>query len=899
VVKRSAKKLIFRLLPVISVSLLLVACSTEKDGFVYRAYHNTTAHFNGHFNANESVKKGVAKIEAAHKEDYDELLPLFIYGTEETASAAYPEMEKAIEKSSRVIDRHTIKASAKKERKHPVLNKWIDENYMLIGIGHFYKKNFFKAEELFNYVYRKYDEQDVQLEALTWLARSYAERKEYGKVNATLNKAEITNKTDAALKAEYYMVWADSYIRQEEYKKAAEKLEEALRSIEKKRDLARPHFVLAQLYQRLNESTNALTHYEAVINSRAPYEMEFYARISKATAFSRTSGSSDQIRKELMKLLNDDKNLSYRDQIYYALAELELEEQHREEGIDYLKKSLEATENNQKQKAKAFLRLADLYFEEREYENAQTYYDSTYTNITDTHKRYKEIKARAQSLTELIGYLNTIAENDSLIKLCALEPAALEKALRKAQKKIEEEIAERERKEAEALEAANDAAAGDDGPQGTFWAYNTNLKKKGYENFVDYWGDRPLEDDWRRSRKTATAFTSEEEVFEEVSEQPEEKETDEVPTIDELREGLPCGDEASLADMNNSTAEAHYNAGVLYKEKLDDNENAINIWQDLLALMDDSDFHPTTYYQLFRTYLNREQEEAYSNPFCKTCNSQYWGNQIKQRYPGTEWARLVDNPEYLDYKELKESEESAAYELVYRSYADRNYPGVILECTRVIDTQPDNHLLCKYRLLRAVCVGFSDAVYAVKENYQRELNEVASQCGDAEEGARARELLAAFSAGQSNTYREEPKIDESTAKETEAAKDSAAVQSPYTFNESMEHYVALVFTVKDNDVNKVKADVADFNLTNYNSLALKVTNNLFDKEHHIVLVKTFKTIPEGTDYLNTMRGDTQSLQSFKASDFTTFLISKLNYITFFKQKNIDQYLEWYYLNYNE
>ncbi|MBL7943425.1 MAG: hypothetical protein JNM00_11690 [Flavobacteriales bacterium] len=881
--------------------LLLAACSTEKDGFVYRAYHNTTAHFNGHYNSNEAVNKGIAKIVAAHKEDYDELLPLFIYGTEETATAAYPEMEKAIEKSSKVIDRHTIKASVKKDAAHPVLNKWIDENYMLIGIGHFYKKNYFKAEELFNFVYRKYDEPDVQLEALTWLARSYIQREEFGKANSTLAKAEITNKTDPALKADCYMVWADSYIKQEDYKKAAEKLEEAIESIEKKRDRARPHFVLAQLYQRLNESSKSLTHYEAVIKSRAPYEMEFYARISKATAFSRTSGSSEQIRKDLMALLKDDKNIDYQDQIYYALAELELEEQHRDEAIAYLEKSIETSKDNQKQKAKAFLKLADLYFDEREYENAQLYYDSTFHNITDVHKRYKEIKTRAESLTELIGYLNTIALNDSLIQLCSLDEAALEKALKKAQKQIEEEIAERKQREEDALNAANDAAAGDDGAQGTFWAYNANMKKKGYENFIDYWGDRPLEDDWRRSRKTATTFNNQEEEIEEVVEPVVEDKRDEVPTLDELRAGLPCGDQTTLDEMNVSTAEAHYNAGVLYKEKLDDNENAINIWQDLLSLMDDSDFHPTTYYQLFRTYLNREQEEGYSNPFCKTCNSQYWGDQIKQRYPGSEWARLVDNPEYLDYRELKEAEEAAAYELVYRSYADRNYPVVIEECTKVIDTQPDNHLLCKYRLLRAVCVGFSDAVYSVKENYQRELNEVVKNCKDGEEGARAQELLNAIGKDGSQSYREEPKIDESTSEEPkkDAPDSTAATESPYTFNEAMEHYVAIVFPVKDNDINKIKAEVADFNLTNYNSMSLKVTNNLFDKDHHIVLVKTFKTIPEGQDFLNAFRGDNESLKTFDPGDFSTFLISKLNYITFFKQKNLDQYLEWYNLNYQQ
>jgi len=874
------------------------SCSTKKDGFAYRAYHNTTAHFNGHFNSNENLQKGVVKIKATHQDDYDEILPLFIYGTEETAKGSYPEMEKTIEKSSRVVDRHTIKATVMKDSKHPVRNRWIDENYMLIGQAHFYKRNYFKAEELFNFVYRKYDEEGTKLNAVSWLARCFIEREEFGKANSTLAKGEISKEIDKAILADYYMVWADSYLRQNDLKKAAEKLETAIGYIKKKRDRARPHFVLAQIYQQLTESSNALTEYEAVIKSNAPYEMEFYARIMKAMAFSRTSGNSSEIKKELFKMLKDDKNMNYQDQIYYALGDLELEEQNRDQAITYFEKSLETSKDNEKQKAKTFLRLADLHFDERAYEDAQLYYDSTFTNITEEHKRYKEIKARAESLTELIGYLNIIALNDSLLYLCSLDEQALLKQLKKVQNQIEDEIAERKRKQEEALEVTNNS--GNDSPVGTFWAYNDALRKKGFDNFKDSWGDRSLEDNWRRSNKISESFNPDDQENENITTDVKVEETDEVPSIEELMETLPCGDEASLAGLGSSTAEAHYNAGVLYKERLDDNENAINIWEQLIANLDDSEFHPTTYYQLFRTYVSREQEEGYSNPFCNKCNSAYWGEQIKQRYPGSEWARLVDNPEYLDYKELKEAEERAAYELVYRSYVERNYIGAAEQCDSIISSQPDNHLVCKERLLRAVCVGYTDALYSIRENYQRELNEVVQTCPGSEEATRASELLAAFNANGHSQLKEEIKVDESTAEDNQIKTDKELEESSiYKLNETMEHYFAIVLPVENSDINKTKANIADFTATNYTSAALKVTNNLLDRDHHIVLVKTFKTIPEGIDYLNTFRGDNEILGDLNAEGFSTFLISKTNYIALFKDKNLDAYLEWFYLNYNQ
>lgn len=882
---------------VLLLATLFSACSTSKDGFAYRVYHNTTAHFNGHFNSNENLQKGLDKILLAHTDDYDEILPIFIYGTEESVKPAYPELEKTIEKSSKVIDRHTIKADAKKDRKHPVKNKWIDENYMLIGQGHFYKKSFFKAEELFNYVFRKYDEDGVKLSALTWLARSYIERKEYGQANSTLAKGDVTKEIDDDLVADYYMVWADNYIHQEDYKKAAEKLETAIGYIGKKRNRARPHFVLAQLYQRLTESSDALTHYEAVIKSRAPYEMEFYARIMKAMAFNRTSGNSNEIKEELFKLLKDDKNVDYQDQIYYALGDLELEEQNRDQAVTYFEKSLEVNKGNQKQKAKTFLRLADLYFDERQYEDAQMYYDSTFTNITDQHKRYKEIKARAESLTELIGYLNTIEMNDSLLRLCSLDEQALLKELKKVIKQKEEEIAEKKRLAEEAL--ANAGNQTNNAATGNFWVYNDTQRKKGYDNFKDYWGDRPLEDDWRRSNKISDAFNQDDTQDENPESDIAAEDTDVVPTIEELMASLPCNNEAMIDEMASATAEAHYNAGVLYKERLDDNENAINIWEQLVSIMDESEFHPTTYYQLFRTYFNREQEEGYSNPFCNKCNSKYWGDQIKQRYPGSEWARLVDNPQWLDTREMKEALEREAYEMVYYTYVERNYVSTIHLCDTVINNQPDNHLLCKYRLLRAVCVGYTDAPYGIRENYQRELNQVVQNCPGSEEASRASELLTAFNSNGHSQLKEEIKVDESTAESSQVKTEKEDATSIYKYNDAIEHYFALVFPVQGTDINKIKAAIADFNTTNYNSAALKLTNNLFSKEAHIVLVKTFKTIPEGIEYLNTFRGDNDHLGEINAQGYNTFLVSKTNYITLFKDKNLETYLEWYYLNYNQ
>lgn len=878
--------------------LLAVSCSTKKDGFSYRVYHNTTAHFNGHFNAGESIKKGQVKLLEAHVEDYDSILPLFVYGTKETAKSAYPEMERAIEKSEKVIKRHTIKDEGKKGKKRPQFNKWIDENYMIIGKAHFYKRNFIKAEEVFQFVGRKYKDPNTQAAANTWLARDLIEKEEFSKALSALNRVEPEGELSDDVKADYYMVYADLLIRQRKLELASEKMELALKHIESKKKRARTHFILAQVYAQLNKSAEASLNYDMVIKSRPVYELEFYAKINKALSYSRRGGGSDEIKKTLMRMLKDEKNETYLDQIYYALGDIALEEQQREQGVFYFEESLKANKTNVKQRSKTFLRLADLYFDQRQYADAQSHYDSTLKRISDTHKRYREIKARAESLNELVGFLNTIELNDSLLSLCSKTPEEIEKSLAEAvrirQEEADEKRANDERLAAEALE---NAAAG---IQGTFWCYNPPMREKGQQSFKETWGDRPLKDNWRLTSKVSSLFDAvDESLLSSIAAGDSTATGDadpyKVPTVDELKAQLPCDDDSKMKAAAVNTAEAYYKLGVIYKENLDDEDNAISSWEQLIVNMEESDFHPITHYQLFRTWLSKEQISDYKkNPFCSTCDSEYWSGEIKSKYPSSEWSKLVDNPEYLDIKDIREKEEREAYQLAYSTYSSRNYLEAINLCTQVITTQPENHLLCKFRLLRAVCVGYTDAAYGIKENYQKELNELRTSC-TGEEGKRAEELLKALAS--EGSVAEEPKKDESTGETGVPPVTPPPASAVYTFDENAEHYFAITMPIQGSDVNKTKIAIVDFNAANFASDALKVTNNLLDKTQHIVLVKPFKGLDAAATYQAAFLADTSKLGEVNAAGNTSFLISKPNYIALFKSKDLATYLEFYNSNY--
>jgi len=865
------------------------SCSRTRDGRLYRVYHNMHARYNGFFYATEAMEEADEKLRAGYEENWDEVLPIFFTVDTATAKEVYPLLEKAIEKCSKVVDKHTMAPSArdKKDFKRPEMNKWIDNNYDLIARAHLMKGQEEKAVEVFQYLARTLEYPEGQAWSNAWLARAYMAMDDQVRASNALGKAVgVDGVEDPEVSAFVYQVYAAYYLQYGDLERAVTRLEQALEYLPKKgAERARTLFILAQCLESLGRAGEAIDRYQQVVALRTPYEMEFYAKIKQAMAFDRRGGNSAPIVLLLEEMLADDKNEIYQDQIYYALAVLALEERRREDTFGFLKSSLSANSDNTRQRMKSYLMLGDLYMDELDYLNAQAYYDSARTFMDDDHERFDEVDALAESLSDLVANLKVIEKQDSLLALCDLGEDERRERIREIREQLEAE-AEARRKALEAAIAAEAEAAGDAGT-GMFWPYNAQLRVSGRRNFKDYWGDRPLEDHWRRSSKLQIAFTEEapaDSAATATTGEPAAVQSGGLASEEEMFASLPC-DKAARDSSEAMIAQAYYQAGIVYKEQLDDPENAIESWKSLVYRFEESAVHPTAYYQLYRTYLQREVEENFSSPFCEDCNSEFWAARVVERYPDSEWAILVENPDYADKEEVRRQTERAAYEALLARYYAKAYVEVMRETERIIESEPENYYLCKHRILRAQAfAGSISGTGADRGQYFQALNDVVKGCPDTEEATFAQELLNLLGAPRDK----EPEavvVDETPDEEL-------FVHKPY-----LEHYFAIVVPVGRGNVESVRAKVADFNTKFYRSESLRVTANLIDKNHQIILVKSFKRQDYSLDYYTTFTTNTAELAALNTSGYPMFVISSENYVNLFRSKKIDAYIEFFNAKY--
>jgi tetratricopeptide (TPR) repeat protein len=273
---------------------ILIGCSVEKNTGSTRFFHELTSRYNIYFNGNESFKAGVAKVNTLYRDDYSELLKVFEYSDPSTISMCSADMERAIQKASKVISLKSI--TAKPETKGNALptqkeeeflnrkeyNNWVDDCYLLMGKARLYTHDFEQAKSTLSYNISSSADNKIINESTIWLARIYNETGNYNESFRILNELTLSKDFTKDLRGMYYTTLADLYLKQKRYQEVADPLSKALEYVSGKRNKYRLTYLFAQLCEKTGDGQKATSLYRKVINMNPPYELEFNAKINLA-----------------------------------------------------------------------------------------------------------------------------------------------------------------------------------------------------------------------------------------------------------------------------------------------------------------------------------------------------------------------------------------------------------------------------------------------------------------------------------------------------------------------------------------------------------------------------------------------------------------------------------------
>jgi tetratricopeptide (TPR) repeat protein len=874
------------------LALLLTSCSVEKNTSLSRNYHNLTSHYNIYFNGNESYKKGIEKAWDAAKNDYTQILPLFLYEDEAVNAAVNADMKRAIDKATRVITFHSITAKPKVKEgeqsdsdkafyEKKEFTKWVDDSYMLMGKAYMYQGEFFLAIETFKHVMVTFPAEEIRFLAMTWLARAYImvnELREAERILVSLSGEEV-------LPAEYLEGYLSTHaqydIRKGAHAGAAEHLENALlqKGLQKEEKI-RYTYILAQLYEETGQKNLALEKYKRVTRYNPPYEMAFNARVSMAGVFESGSSSSEELKTLLTKMLRDSKNKEYLDQIYFALGNIAFEEGDREKAIEYYQLSVSSSLQNRYQKGFSSHTLAKIYYEEPDYILSAAYYDSAVSFLDKDYPGYKGLATLSSSLARLVYNINSYELEDSL-QMLALLPE--EERLRIIDGIIEEvRIAEETARQTEqqamqdmaynqSMMYNNPQTGGNTGQQGGQWYfYNLNAKSFGQPEFRMKWGDRKLEDNWRRKNKQSVSTLATGESAEGDS----LNGANATPLLDnKSREyylvNIPLSDSA-VERSHARLEDALYNMGLIYKNDLLDYEAAIASFDELLERYPETEYTPAVLYYLYELSNNIQD---------KTKADQYYKAELISRYPESHYAKLLSNPNYIQELEAEERKVEYNYEGIFGSYQRRDYRSVIAGVDSAIASYPDDPLVPKFKYIKALSVG----ALGGKEAMKVELDSLIAQHPGTEESTQAQEII-------SYMYVTFPVIRE--------AEEARVAEVTYSgFDPAQEHYFLLALE-KGENVNQVSFDLLNYNLDNFNPYDLNIERSDLTDGYSLLVVKSFTNAGSATRYLEVIGSNSaQILAGIPGERFRMMIISVDNYSILASQKVHNPYYLFYLKHY--
>ena len=854
---------IYLLYPIFLV-LALLSCSPERNTWASKAYHNTTAHFNGYYYALAEIEKVEDVILTSHTDDYNRILRLYPTFDSTLAKGFEKEVEEAVKMASVAIERHSN-------------SKWVDDAYILVGKARMYSLDWGNAIQTFKYVNTHSKDKEAKHLAIINLIRTYVEHKEMNNALAAIDYLEKV-KLSRANKKKFFLEKAYYHQLLNDYDNMVRSLTKVDRLLKKKDRRGRIYFIIGQVYQELGFESEAYNYYKKCISTNPEYEVDFYARLymAQVTEISRNR-DVNAARKSFRKLLKDSKNKEFKDKIYYEMGIFELKQDDVNNGIDYLNKSVRSG-NNKRIQGEAYLRLGEIYYDTlKNYELSQAYYDSAISALPADYEGYTGIKERQEILNEFVKHLKTVQWQDSLLTLSALDTAALRvmvDSVVTAERKLSELKAGKKKRRGNRVEIESQSSGffnDSNEPNevaGDWYFGNPASAGLGLSEFKRVWGDIKLEDNWRRSqrmsasfRNTDTPLGNTEAAAEEAA--PSDSKTDGDPVrvaLTELDQQIPRTAEAKAAALA-KIEEAYFYLGDIYNFKLQEKENAIEIYTKLLSRFPDSEHTPEVLYTLYLIVKETSPELA----------DQY-AHRLKNEHPTSTFAKILINPDYLQESSQVVEKQKELYKIAYQIFDAGHYDSarmIIRNAMRMGNTPFDPTL----ELLDVLIIGETEDI----SRYQYTLQEYIKAYPETEQSQYAQKLL------------------EASRKFEEAEEKRKGITFITSFDGP--HYFVMIYPRAKNANEMTASALEYFNESHFAQMTLSTSNLVLNDDLAITFVSELKGKKAAMEYFQTFTENLTGIPDLRNHKFDNFVITKENIDIFYRTKGLNEYLRFFEKNY--
>jgi TolA-binding protein len=806
-----------------------------------RNWHSLNTKYNILYNGNLALDAGLKEIEESYKDNYWKILPVERLSISEKFSSdrenQNPNFERAEEKAVKAVQTHGMNIKGKEK------NPQIDEAYILLGQSRYFSGRFIPALEAFNYILFKYPGSSNINLAKIWRAKTNLRLQ--NEVTALENLKDLIKKDNLSKNdlVEAQATLAQAYIHTKKMDSALIHLKKACSITKNKSFRGRLYFIEGQLYNKMGKKDSANMAFQKVIklNRNVPKAYRVNAFLEQIRNFDYDSGDLEALSELLSDIEYNREHRPYLDRIYHMTAKHYLNLRSDSIAIVYFNKSLRTSSDDSYLNALSYHNIADLYFDKSSYSVAGTYYDSTLLNYKPNSRPYRAVKKRLDNLQDVIYYESIAKTNDSILNVVAMTKDEQKQYFNTIIEKIKADKEEEQAQQTTVVTSSSGFSTEKAKKAGTFYFYEPATVAFGKSEFANTWGNRPLVDNWRWSKKTISN-SAQSDVTSEIN-----KEN----TVGLLTAEYYINQTPKLQSEIDSIAKdrnfAYYQLGLIYKNKFKDYERSKEKLEALLRQNPEDRLVLPSKYNLYKVYTLLLD---------KTLAASMKANII-QEYPTSRYAQILKNPAAI--LENDDQSPEAKYKVLFEKFEASKYQEVINSCEDEIIRFEGDEIVPKFELLKTSAKG---RLYGFKD-YKEGLNYIALNYPNSPEGKQSQDLIDNVLSSLEDDSFEDFSV-------------GSHFKTIFKFNSEEQDFVKefkekMTKLVEQEDV-----------------LQLNVSEDIYDINTTFVVIHGLKSI-------NGAKGFTALIDEGDNAIFERpfFAISSENYKTLQIHKNLDRYLEVY------
>ena len=663
---------------IVAIAMAIVGCSTHKNTAKSRFWHAFNARYNTYYNGHMAFIDGNLEKEKGNKDNYTELIPLYMVGNKNSRDIGKSNYQRTIEKMEKAIQRHSIKEKGKE------YNPFLWKAWLMMGKAQFQMGQFEEAAATFSYMARLYQGQPLMSGlARAWLAKCYTELGwRYDAEDVIRNMSRDSMHFRAVKDWDY--TYANYYIRVAEYQKAIPYLQKAIKHERRKVQRAREWYLMGQIQNLLGNQQQAYEAFRHVVRCHPPYELEFNARIAQTEVMAKNNGK--QMISKLKRMARDDNNAEYLDQVYYAIGNIYLAGGDTLEAINAYETGNKKATRNGIEKGVLLLTLGNIYWEREQFADAQRCYGEAIGLLDKDRKDYEELSQRSKILDELVPYTEGIHLQDSLLSLAQMSEnernKAIDRVIDALKKKEKEERDAQLEAQANAQQQRNQANPPNVNrtptPQvpnaqksgGAWYFYNPTAVMQGKTTFQREWGKRENIDNWRRSNQTVIRMPGSDEGNDstELKAQNDSIVSDSIAAPKDSSALDPHKREYYLAQIpftDEQKAASHeiikdglFHAGIILKDKMERLATSERYLRRLTSDYPDYEHNDEAWYHLWLLYSRMGQHSKAAECLA----------HMQENHAESEWTLLISDPHYAENARFGEQMEDSLYGATYEAF---------------------------------------------------------------------------------------------------------------------------------------------------------------------------------------------------------------------------------------